>query len=69
MKTSSHRPVIVTLRTRTVGQNFGTCGQIVARNGRVLAESDTYPLGFTAAALAEVRDLAGERGYQISEVA
>jgi len=27
----------VTIRTRNVGASFGVCGQVVARNGRVIA--------------------------------
>lgn len=60
-----NRKVIVTLRTRTVGQSFGTCGQIVARNGRVLAEGKDRPYGFTAAALTDVEEIARERGYEV----
>lgn len=56
---------VVTLRTRTVGQCFGTVGQIVARNGRVLAEGDVRPYGFAAAALGDVERIAADRGYQV----
>lgn len=36
----------VTIRSRKVGVNFGVVGQVVARNGRVLAETDdVFPLG------------------------
>lgn len=47
----------VTLRTRTVGQNFGTVGQVMLR-GRVIAETDTLPLHFDRAALDAARALA-----------
>lgn len=59
-RTADHR--IVTIRTRTVGQSFGTIGQVVARNGRVLAETDTKPYGFHEAAEQAARDLAGRIG-------
>jgi hypothetical protein len=34
---------VATIRVRNVGVNFGCVGQIVARNGRVLGESQTRP--------------------------
>jgi len=35
----------VTVRVRPVGQAFGVVGEVVARNGRVVATTpDTYPL-------------------------
>ena len=36
---------VVTVRSRKVGVNFGLVGQVVARNGRVLAETEVFPLG------------------------
>jgi hypothetical protein len=47
----------VVLTTRTVGQSFGTCGQV--RLGEcVLAETETVPLHFHAAAIDLARALA-----------
>lgn len=43
----------VKIRTRTVGQYFGTVGQVVARNGRVLHETQVRPYKFTQAAQAD----------------
>ena len=40
-----------TIRTITVGQNFGTAAQVVARNGRVMATTEAFPLGFHSAAI------------------
>ena len=57
----------VTLRTATVGRCFGTCGLIVARNGRVLAETDAVPYGFTGRALELAADIARQRGYEVIE--
>jgi len=37
---------VVTIRTREVGQKFGVVGEVVSRNGRVLATTETYPYGF-----------------------
>ena len=51
----------VTIRVRSVGQSFGCVGEVVARNGRVLATTALKPYGFTqaahdaAVALAEAR--------------
>ena len=49
---------ILKLRVRSVGQSFGCVGQVVARNGRVVAESETCPFGFTKDALDKARALA-----------
>ena len=56
VKTASGRTL--KLRVRTVGQSFGCVGQVVARNGRVVAESETCPFGFTEDALDKARALA-----------
>lgn len=49
---STTKPVFI--RTRTVGQYFGTCGQLVTvgprSRQRVIAETRTYPYGFADAA-------------------
>ena len=56
----------VTLRTRTVGQSFGTVGQVVSlRTGKVLAETDTRPYGMSGAALDAAESLATKRGYMV----
>lgn len=49
---------IATIRVRSVGVNFGCVGQVVARNGRVLGESQTRPRGATALAEADAIRLA-----------
>lgn len=46
------------LRTRTVDQCFAMIGQVVARNGRVVAETDVVPYGFYDSALRQARELA-----------
>lgn len=48
----------VRIRTRKVGQNFGVCAELVARNGRVIASTDTRPTGCELAAIDDARDLA-----------
>lgn len=56
----------VTIRTRTVGQSFGTVGQIVSlRTGKVLAETDTRPYGMSGAAIADAETVATKRGYMV----
>ena len=59
----------VTVKTRTVGQHFGTCGIIrSAKNGRKLAETpDTYPLGFTTAAIEAAKGIARRKGWTVIE--
>lgn len=53
----------VRLRTVTVGQAFGTICQVVARNGRVVAETNPpRPHGAIEAALADGRDMAARLG-------
>lgn len=41
---------VLRVRTRTVGCRFATIGQLVARNGRVVAETRQLPYGFDAVA-------------------
>lgn len=48
----------VGVRVRSVGQRFGCVGEVVARNGRVIATTDTKPHGFTAVAYASAVELA-----------
>jgi len=55
----------IRIRCRTVGQNFGTVGQIVARNGRVVAETRTFPYGFTGPATDAARSLAATKGWTV----
>lgn len=55
----------VTIRTRTVGQCFGTVGQLV-RHGRVVAETErVYPYRFDSAAHAGALEIAVERGLDV----
>ena len=49
---------VLKLRVVNVGQSFGCVGQVVARNGRVVAESETCPHGLTEVALNKARALA-----------
>ena len=56
MQTSDGRTV--TIRVRPVGQAFGCCGEVVSRNGRVLATTDTMPYGFTQSAIDAAVELA-----------
>ena len=49
---------IYRVRVVPVGINFGCIGQVLARNGRVVAETGCYPCGTTSAALAMARALA-----------
>ena len=58
MTTTTKSGKIVLIRVRNVGINFGCVGQIVARNGRVIAESQTRPRGATALAEADALALA-----------
>lgn len=55
----------VTIRTRTVGQCFGTVGQIVDLKGDVVAETAVCGYGFDAAALDLARSLAASRGWTV----
>jgi hypothetical protein len=55
----------VTIRTRTVGQSFGCEGQLVTRNGRVIASTDTYPLGMTNRAYEAAESLAAKLGHTV----
>lgn len=65
MKTTKQTKV--TLRTRTVGQCFGTVGQIVSMDDEVLAETGVRPYGFAGAALADAETLAIKHGYVVVE--
>ena len=57
----------ITIRTRSIGQNFATCAQLVsARTGRVLAETGERPYGFDAAAIQDAETLAEPRGYRVA---
>ncbi len=58
-------PMQVILRTRTVGQAFGTMGEIRARNGDLLAQGEVRPYGFTNAAISDVAAIASDRGYLV----
>lgn len=55
----------VKISTKNVGQNFGTVGVLKARNGRVVAETDTYPRGFAQAATDAAEALAAKLGYEV----
>ncbi len=55
----------VVLRTRTVGQCFGTVGEIRARDGDLLAEGQVRPYGFESAAISDVAAIASDRGYLV----
>mgnify|MGYP001186254728 CR=1 FL=1 len=49
---------VVIVRVRNVGVNFGCEGQLVSRNGRVLASGQTRPRGATTLAEADASRLA-----------
>lgn len=56
----------VRITTRTVGQHFGTCAVVKdAKTGRKLAEGETKPYGFTAAAVANGEDIAKKNGWTV----
>jgi hypothetical protein len=55
----------VTIRTATIGQSFGTIGQVISLDGEVLAETETKPYGFAGAALTAAETLAAKRGYTV----
>jgi hypothetical protein len=62
--------VTVTIRTRTVGQHFGTCGQLVTvgcrdRDRRVVAETDVVGYGASGVAWERALTLAVERGLTV----
>ena len=59
----------VTIKTRTVGQSFGTVGVLCdARTGRKVAVTETVrPYGFTAAAVADAEELAARLGHGVAE--
>ncbi len=59
----------VTIRTRSVGVNFGTVGQVVARNGHVLHETDTKPYQFFTAATNAAEAWAEAHGHAIAQPA
>jgi len=49
---------VVIVRVRNAGVNFGCEGQLVSRNGRVLASGQTRPRGATTLAEADAIRLA-----------
>jgi hypothetical protein len=62
------------MSTRTVkihvaptGRNFGVVGQLRARNGRVIWESDVLPRGFEAAAREAAAAAAERKGWTVAE--
>lgn len=54
----------VHIKTQTVGQSFGTVGQ-VCQGGRILHETDVFPFGFTGPALTAAEEWAHEQGLQV----
>lgn len=56
----------VRIRVRGVGQSFGCVGQLVARNGRVIEETDMKPHGMTAAARDAALAIATKRGWEVT---
>lgn len=59
---SKHTGKTYRIRTRNVGQSFGCIGEVVARNGRVVASGPTRPHGMDHAAMDDARRLAEEIG-------
>jgi len=49
----------------SVGQSFGVRAKVVARNGRVLAETRLYPHGMDGQAAAAAERLAADQGYTV----
>lgn len=64
--TKPTEPLTVTIRTRNVGQAFGCEGQIVARNGRVVATTRTYPYGQHSNAYEAAASLAAKLGHTVA---
>jgi hypothetical protein len=56
----------VRFHVATVGQHFGCCAQLKARNGRVVWESRVLPLGFDGTARDLANAAAAERGWRIA---
>ncbi len=59
-------PKIVRFRVVPVGQYFGCCAQLRARNGRVVWESRVLPYGFDGAAREVAEAEAERRGWHIA---
>jgi len=57
MTTASGRTVKI--RVKNVGEAFGCIGQVIGENGRVIAETEAVPFGFTGAAIDGARLLVG----------
>ncbi len=56
----------VRFHVATVGQHFGCCAQLKARNGRVLWEGRVLPAGFHSAAREQAEIEAERRGWRIA---
>jgi len=49
---------VLKIRVVSSGQGFASVGQVIARNGVIIAESEPCPCDMTTAALAKARALA-----------
>lgn len=59
--------VFVSASSVNVGRHFGCCGVLKARNGRTVWSGEVRPYGFDSAALADARQAAESRGWQIRD--
>jgi len=59
--------VFVSVSSVSVGGAFGCCGRIKARNGRTVWSGEVRPYGFDSVALADARQAAESRGWQIRD--
>lgn len=57
---------VVRIRVRNVGQSFGCCAALVARNGRVLGETRVRPHGMRHVAHADALELAEKHGWTVA---
>ncbi len=58
-------PRVVRVAVAQVGSCFGCCGELRARNGRVIWSGPVRPYGNDAAAEADARDAAAARGWTV----
>lgn len=65
MNLHRHSVKQVTIRTRPVGQGFRCVGQIVADDGRVIAETRIFPHGCESRALSAAQVMASMRGLAV----
>ena len=59
-------PRMVRVAVAQVGSCFGCCGELRARNGRVIWSGVIRPFGFDAVAAEDARREAGKRGWTVA---